>query len=64
MPDADPKDVLIDLMEHAEIKAADLAPLLGSRAKVSEILSGKRSISKEQARRLGKFFKVSPAAFI
>jgi HTH-type transcriptional regulator / antitoxin HigA len=64
MPDADPKDVLHDLMEHRDLKAADIAGVLGSRARVSEILSGKRAISKEQARRLGAFFRISPAAFI
>ncbi len=64
VPDAAPKDVLCDLMEHRDLKPADIAPLVGSRAKVSEILSGKRAISKEQARRLGEFFRVSPAAFI
>jgi antitoxin component HigA of HigAB toxin-antitoxin module len=31
---------------------------------VSEILSGARSISKEQAKRLGARFRVSPAVFI
>jgi HTH-type transcriptional regulator/antitoxin HigA len=46
------------------LKAADLAGVLGSRAKVSEILSGKRAISKEQAKRMGGFFGVSPVAFI
>jgi HTH-type transcriptional regulator/antitoxin HigA len=64
IPDAEPKDVLVALMEHNGLKAADLADLLGSRAKVSEILSGARSISKEQAKRLGARFRVSPAIFI
>jgi len=64
IPDAEPKDVLADLMEHRGIKAIDLAPILGSRAKASEILAGKRGISKEQARRLGEYFHISPAAFI
>lgn len=64
IPDAEPKDVLVALMEHNGLKAADLADLLGSRAKVSEILSGARSISKEQAKRLGVRFRVSPAIFI
>jgi HTH-type transcriptional regulator/antitoxin HigA len=62
--DAEPKDVLLDLMEHRNLRATDIAPIVGSRAKASEILSGKRAISKEQARRLGEFFRISPAAFI
>ena len=51
-------------MEHNGLIAADLADVFGSRARVSEVLSGKRSISKEQAKRLGVRFRVSAAAFI
>ena len=63
-PEGDPAGALQVLMDGRELKPADLAGVLGSRAKVSEILSGKRAISKEQAKRLGVFFGVSPAAFI
>jgi len=51
-------------MEGRSLRAIDLANVLGSRGKVSVILSRKRSISKEQARAPGEFFGVSPAAFI
>jgi HTH-type transcriptional regulator/antitoxin HigA len=64
IPDASPADVLRDLMEHHDLKAADLAGILGSRGRASEILSGKRSISKDQAKKLGERFHISPAAFI
>lgn len=64
LPEGDPKGTLQILMDGRNLKPADLAGVLGSRAKVSEILSGKRAISKEQAKRLGDFFRVSPAAFI
>jgi len=64
LPDAEPREVLRDLMEHNGLKAIDLAGVFGSRARVSEVLSGKRSISKEQAKRLGERFRISPAAFI
>lgn len=64
LPEGDPKGALQVLMDGRHLKPADLAGVLGSRAKVSEILSGKRAISKEQAKRLGDFFNVSPAAFI
>lgn len=64
LPEVSPIELVRYLMEHNDLKAIDLAPILGSRAKVSEVLSGKRSISKEQAKRLGDRFKVSPAAFI
>ena len=64
LPAGDPAGALELLMEGRKLKAADLAAVLGSRARVSEILSRKRSISKEQARSLGEYFGVSPAAFI
>ena len=63
-PDGNPAGTLQLLMDGRNLKPADLAATLGSRAKVSEILSGKRAISKAQAKRLGDFFHVSPAAFI
>jgi HTH-type transcriptional regulator/antitoxin HigA len=64
LPEGNPAGALQVLMDGRDLKAADLAGVLGSRAKVSEILSGKRAISKEQAKRLGGFFGVSPVAFI
>jgi HTH-type transcriptional regulator/antitoxin HigA len=64
IPEGDPAGALQLLMESKGLKAIDLAEVLGSRAKVSEILSAKRSISKTQAKQLGRFFHVSPAVFI
>ena len=64
VPSAEPKDILRDLMESNELKSADLADVMGGRSRVSEVLSGKRAISKEQAKRLGERFRISPAAFI
>lgn len=62
--DAAPRDVLRDLMEHNSLKAVDLAEIFGSRSKISEVLSGKRSISVAQAKLLGERFHVSPVAFL
>jgi len=56
-----PAEMLEFLMEQNDVSAAGL-PLPANR--VSEILSGKRDVSKEQAKRLGGFFRISPAAFI
>lgn len=64
LPEGDPAGALEVLMEGRDLKPVDLAKVLGSRGKVSEILSRKRSISKDQAKALGEFFNVSPAAFI
>lgn len=56
-----PAEMLEFLMEQNKLAPADL-PLSANR--VSEILSGTRGVSKEQAKKLGEFFHVSPAAFI
>jgi HTH-type transcriptional regulator / antitoxin HigA len=60
----DPLGALKLLMESNNLRATDIAELFGSRAKISEVLAGKRTISKEQAKRLGRRFGVSPAVFI
>ena len=56
-----PAQMLRFLMEENNLGAADL-PLPASR--VSDIASGRREVSKAQAKRLAKFFRVSPALFI
>lgn len=59
-----PNEMLSYLMESSGRTAKELLPVLGTRGRVSEILSGKRSISKEQAKRLAAIFKVSTDLFI
>jgi HTH-type transcriptional regulator/antitoxin HigA len=46
------------------LRQAYLAPIFGSSGRVSEVVNGKRGISKAQAKALGEFFKVSPELFI
>ena len=62
--DAPPAEMIAFLLEQRGLKPIALAEILGSRGRVSEILAAKRSVSKEQAKRLGEFFHVSAAAFI
>jgi HTH-type transcriptional regulator / antitoxin HigA len=38
--------------------------VIGSSGIVSEVVNGKRSISKSQAKKLGEIFQVSPSLFI
>jgi len=56
-----PGEMLEFMMEQHDKKSVDL-PLPHTR--VSEILSGKRSISKAQAIALGEFFHVSSILFL
>lgn len=60
--DASPAEVLRLLMEQHGLKQGDL-PEIGSQGVVSEILSGKRELNKNQIARLAERFGVGPAAF-
>ena len=59
-----PNEMLTYLMETSGRKTKDLLPVFGTRGRVSEVLSGKRSISKEQAKKLAALFKVTADLFI
>jgi HTH-type transcriptional regulator / antitoxin HigA len=59
-----PHQVLTELVLQRGLKQKDLVPLFGSQGIASEVLNGKRSISKSQAKALGDFFHVSPALFL
>jgi len=47
-----PSAILADLMSERGLKQADMLPIFGSRSVVSEALSGKRGITKTQAKAL------------
>ena len=64
IPEMKPHELLQALLEESGKRQADLLPVFGSRSRVSDAVNGKRAISKSQAKRLGEFFSVSPAAFI
>lgn len=59
-----PNGVLRELMEARGVKQRDLWELFGSKGTASEVINGKRSISKAQAKALGKYFRVSPELFL
>ena len=59
-----PHKMLTFLLGQRELEAHDLWPVLGSKGRVSEILSGKRAISKAQAKKLAAFFHVPLDLFI
>lgn len=62
--DASPQEVLIELMNARGLKQKDLTEVLGSKSRVSEVISGKREITKIQAKGLADFFNVSAELFI
>jgi HTH-type transcriptional regulator/antitoxin HigA len=64
LPPVAPNEMLVYLMETSGRTAKDLLPVFGTRGRVSEVVSGKRAISKEQAKKLASTFKVSVDLFI
>lgn len=64
LPSVSPNEMLAYLMKTSGRTAKDLLPVLGTRGRISEILRGKRSISKEQAKKLASVFKVAVDLFI
>ncbi len=63
-PTSPPHRTLQFLMEQNDVRQVDLVKIFGSSGRASEVVNGKRSISKAQAKALGEFFKVSPELFI
>ncbi len=59
IPEAKPHEMVKFLMEQRGLKQADLVPVLGSRAQVSDLVNGKRGISKAQVKKLADYFGVS-----
>jgi len=59
-----PQRMVAFLLEQRGLTPGALWPVLGSKSRVSEILSGKREISKDQARKLAAFFHVGVQLFI
>ena len=55
---------MLHLIEENNLRQADLVGILGSRGVVSEVVNGKRQISKNQAKALAEFFQVDVGVFI
>ncbi|HUI56323.1 MAG TPA: hypothetical protein VLY04_15215 [Bryobacteraceae bacterium] len=61
---ATPADILRELMRARGLRPRDLVPVFGSKGVTSEVLRGKRGISKERAKTLARMFCVSADLFI
>ena|ERR1041384_1829140 len=61
---AEPVEALRILMEDRSLRQRDLIPVFGSSSVVSDVLNGKRSISKTHARKLAECFHVPASLFI
>ncbi len=63
VPDAGPLDIIRHLMEEHRLRQKDLVGIFGTESIVSDVLHGKRDLTKEHIRRLSQRFHVSPAVF-
>ena len=63
LPKAKPHKMLAYLLEEKRMKPSDLWTVL-PKSRVSEILNGKRSISKAQAKQLAQLFRVPVDLFV
>ncbi len=59
-----PLETLKFLMAENDLKQKDVVEIFGSQSVASNVLSGKRQISKAQAKRLATRFKVAAETFL
>jgi HTH-type transcriptional regulator / antitoxin HigA len=65
IPASTPQEILQHIMDSSGLRQTDIAEIIGASSDVvSQIVNGKRAISKAQAKALGNQFKVSPSLFI
>lgn len=62
--EATPLEVLQHLMESSDVKQSHLLEVFGSKGIASEVMNGKRGISKAQAKALASYFHVPADLFI
>jgi HTH-type transcriptional regulator / antitoxin HigA len=62
--ESSPTETLKFLLEQRGLRQRDIVHLFGSSGIASEVINGKRAISKTQAKALADFFQVSPELFI
>jgi HTH-type transcriptional regulator / antitoxin HigA len=63
VPDAGPLAIVRHLMEAHRLRQKDLVDVFGTESIVSDVLNGKRDLTKEHIRRLSHRFHVSPSVF-
>ena len=63
VPEATPVAIIRHLMEAHGLRQKDLVSIFGTESIASEVLHGKRELTKEHIKRLSARFGVSPAVF-
>jgi HTH-type transcriptional regulator/antitoxin HigA len=60
---AGPVDILRHLMDANDLRQTDLLDVFGAASVISEVLKGKRELSKNHISKLSERFHISPALF-
>jgi HTH-type transcriptional regulator/antitoxin HigA len=63
IPDIHGVELIKVLMEECNLRQKDLVPVFKTESIVSDILKGRRELTKRHIEELARFFHVSPAAF-
>ena len=63
LPAGDPIDMLRHLMDSNNLRQVDLLDVFGTASVISEVLKGKRELSKAHITKLSERFHLSPALF-
>lgn len=56
-------ELLKTLIEDLDLRQKDLVPIFKTESIVSDVLKGRRELTKRHIQELAKFFHISPAAF-
>ena len=64
LPNIDPIEAVKLKMEERGMKAKDLEPIIGSKGHVSSILSGRRELTLNMAKKLKAFFNLPAEIFM
>ena len=63
LPRTTPVKTLEFLMEQRGLRQKDLVNIFGARSTISQVLTGKRDLTKGQIAKLSQYFHVSPEIF-
>ena len=64
IPECKTHEAVAFLLQQRGLRPKHLLPVIGSKGRVSELLTGTRAISKQQARKLADLFRVPADLFI
>ena len=64
IPKAPPVRVLRSLLENRALPPTDLLPCFASRQRMQAVLDGKSTPNRDEAVKLGNFFKLAPKTFL